>query len=297
VQLVAWYKIRDTLLGDNYVEQDWKKALVLAAVCDHPSAVWMTKMFAGREVCTAEDVLKVFRECEHDARALCLAGVLVGAVGEVRRAADLGDAFAQAWMAEERNGQERFQWAVKSAAQGEREGYYSLGWCYKSSIGCNRHVSWASENLLNAAELGFVDAMIEYGFTLEKTKRERFSWLQKGAVGGSSFYFLEEVEEQVRLYKSGCSNARTVFIIGRLLRGHIDMKKRTMFGSGDYFACYINSSTRALHFCIFQLKCYRRAVDVWTMVARRNGVCRDIRTLVGKLVWDSREETKYSEPL
>jgi hypothetical protein len=34
-QLVAWYKIRDTLLGENCVEQDIKKALELASVCEH----------------------------------------------------------------------------------------------------------------------------------------------------------------------------------------------------------------------------------------------------------------------
>lgn len=49
VQL-EWYKIRDTLLGENFVEKDIEKALQMAASCQHPDAVWLTKVCAGREV-------------------------------------------------------------------------------------------------------------------------------------------------------------------------------------------------------------------------------------------------------
>jgi hypothetical protein len=38
-RLLAWLKIRDTLLGKNGVEFDVKKALELASVCEHPYAV------------------------------------------------------------------------------------------------------------------------------------------------------------------------------------------------------------------------------------------------------------------
>jgi hypothetical protein len=51
---------------------------------------------------------------------------LLGGTGEeIRRAADLGDAFAQARMAR-KTGEDSFQLAEKSAAQGEREGCTNL---------------------------------------------------------------------------------------------------------------------------------------------------------------------------
>jgi hypothetical protein len=50
-QLLAWYKVRDTLFGHNHVEHV-KKALELAAVCRHPDAVWMTELFGGSVVST-----------------------------------------------------------------------------------------------------------------------------------------------------------------------------------------------------------------------------------------------------
>jgi hypothetical protein len=51
-QLLAWYKIRDTFSGDNVVEEDIKKALELGSACEHPNAVWMRKLFGGREMKT-----------------------------------------------------------------------------------------------------------------------------------------------------------------------------------------------------------------------------------------------------
>jgi hypothetical protein len=49
-QLLAWYKIRDTFFGENRFEQAIQNALELASICEHPNAVWLTKLFAGRGV-------------------------------------------------------------------------------------------------------------------------------------------------------------------------------------------------------------------------------------------------------
>jgi hypothetical protein len=125
-QLLAWYKIRDMLLGQNCVKQDLKKAIELASVCEHPNAVWVTKLFAGLDVASGAKARQVFLGCENDRRALCFAGLLERDEDNIRRAAELGDSFAQACMAEETEDEERFCWAEKSAAQGERDGYELL---------------------------------------------------------------------------------------------------------------------------------------------------------------------------
>jgi hypothetical protein len=97
-QLRAWYKIRDRLFGTQDVEQNVKKAIELAACCEHPEAVWLTKMFVGRDVSTKEEARNVFLAFENDKR---FAGLLAGSVdleADIRRAAVLGDAYAQhAW--------------------------------------------------------------------------------------------------------------------------------------------------------------------------------------------------------
>jgi TPR repeat protein len=178
-QLLAWYKIRDLLLGQNNVEQDIKKALELASVCEHPNAVWLTKLFAGYNVASREEARRVFLGCENDGRALCFAGVLGRRVDEVHRAADFGDAFAEACMAMETRGEESFRWAGKSAAQGERDGFYYLGDCYRHGIGCDKDVEGAKEKFLVASKLGHVGTMDGLGGLLDKVDPQRFFGLEE----------------------------------------------------------------------------------------------------------------------
>jgi hypothetical protein len=59
-----WYKIRDTIFGENGARKDLKKALELAAICKHSDAIWLTKLFAGLGVSTDEEARQVFLVCE-----------------------------------------------------------------------------------------------------------------------------------------------------------------------------------------------------------------------------------------
>jgi hypothetical protein len=74
-----WYKVRDTLLGQNHFERDikTKTALELASVFEHPNAVWLTRLFAGRVAFTEQEARHVFLGCENDPRALCFAASLL----------------------------------------------------------------------------------------------------------------------------------------------------------------------------------------------------------------------------
>jgi hypothetical protein len=80
-ELCAWYKIRDTLFGDNDVLQCIEKALVLASSCEHPNAVCLTKLFAGRDVLSREESRQSFLGCENDrelfALLVCLFAILM----------------------------------------------------------------------------------------------------------------------------------------------------------------------------------------------------------------------------
>jgi TPR repeat protein len=98
---------------------------------------------------------------------------------EVRRAADLGDAFAQAELAWRTIGQERFRWAEKSAAQGERDGLFWLGFCFHRGSGCVKDLKKAKESYLFAAELDHVSAMFCFGELLGKDEPQRFVCLEE----------------------------------------------------------------------------------------------------------------------
>jgi hypothetical protein len=84
-----------------------------------------------------------------------------------------------------------------------------------------------------------------------------------------------------------------VFAIGRALRGHIDTEKKEIFGTDFNFAWRFGRAGQARQFYEHQLKSYRKAVDEWTLVGICNNVVKDIRILIAKMIWESREEAKY----
>jgi TPR repeat protein len=292
-QLVAWYKVRDTLLGQNYAPKDFKKALELAAVCEHPNAVWLTKLFAGRDVNTDAEVREVFLGCKTDPRACSFAAALyLLSWDECGRAADLGDAFAQARMASRTRGEERFRFAEKSAAQGERDAFVMLGFCYQHGEGCEKNVGMAKDCYSIAAELALVEGMCEVGKLFDKSDQQRCFWFGRAAVSGSAFCFLVEMVKQIRTFNSGHGHANVVFAIGRLLKGQIDSEMGTIFAKHAHFD-YFRFANQALQFYEFQVESYRKAVVSWTIVGLKVGVVKDIRKMIGKMIWEAREEAKY----
>jgi hypothetical protein len=61
-----------------------------------------------------------------------------------------------------------------------------------------------------------------------------------------------------------------------------------------YFLGTVGPANQALHFYEFQLQSYRKAVDSWTIIGLRNKVVKDIRKMIGKMIWDTREDAAYS---
>jgi TPR repeat protein len=161
--LLEWYKIRDTIFGDNRVFHNIPLALELASSCEHPDARWLSEACVGMDLTTKEDSKRVFSALgQNDARALSFAWLF----GDLRDstllhpAAELGFAFAQALLAGRTEGEEKFKFAQLAAAQGERDGFYWLALCFRDAEGCEKDLDKAKENFLRASELGYVWAMI-----------------------------------------------------------------------------------------------------------------------------------------
>jgi hypothetical protein len=90
---------------------------------------------------------------------------------------------------------------------------------------------------------------------------------------------------QIFNFNSGTGHANIVFAIGRALKGHIDNEKRAIFGTTFNFDSYSGRANQALHFYEFQLQSYRKAVNSWAIVGLRNKVVKDIRKMIGKIIW------------
>ena len=295
-----WYKIRDLFFGRNVVDQDITRALQLSAACQHPDAVYLTKIFDEKDVRTKEEAKEVFlAQAGNDARALCFSEVVMsdfyGAwdMQRVRRSAELGFAFAQARMAEETDREEMFRHALVSAAQCERDGLYLLGYCFQMGIGCEQNIDKAKENFLVAAELGDILGMTQLGCLLDETDSQQWMWWGRAAQKGAAGIFFSSFPAAVRAFKSDSSSAVCVFEIGRALNGRVEVDSRKIFGKSLGFDDRIGLANEAIAFYKSQLASYRRAVDIWTLVGIRFGVVKDIRIFIGKIIWEWRDLAEY----
>ncbi len=210
----------------------------------------------------------------------------------------LGDAFAQSLVTGYTYGQMRFQWAQKSASQGERNGFHWLGICFSNGEGCERNTEKAKENFLIAAEFGHVFAMACLTDFFNKNDPQKYFWSGKAATNsGDSNQFLHQMLEQVHKFNSGyySRHANVIFAIGRELK-HVLTKRKKIFRNGPrdaFLDTFIDSANQALRFYEFQLQRYRKAVDDWTIIGLRNKVVKDIRKMIGLMIWNSREDAIY----
>jgi hypothetical protein len=292
--LRSWYEVRDTLLGANTVKRNVKKALQLAASCHHEDAVWLTKVCSGCIIMDEEDAHQVFLEQGEHPRALCFAGLLKSPLdlNQIKRSAELGCACAQACMASEASGDTIFCWAKKAAAQGERDWFFWLGYCYILEEGCQFDLIKAKENYLLAAEAGHVYSMSRYCQLLDVSDPQRYVWRGRAASQGDSGEFLNEMVEQMHKFNSGCGSSSVVFEIGKALKGHVNFEIRQIFGV-TLNPDFVDPANQAIRFYEFQLLCYRKALDCWSIIAKRCGIVKDIRIVIGNIIWQSRKNANY----
>ncbi len=300
VELFKWLDVRDTFIGQNYKKRDITSALALARDCKHPDAVWLTLIFEGKDVSTKEDAREVFLCCENDARALCFAWWLAGDREEdwslLRRSSEMGNAFACSTLVGKvrtENEKEAFRLAQLGASQHERDGFFLLGFCFRDCIGCEEDLILAKENFLIASELGHARAAAFYGESLNESDPACWIWLGRAALRGSPFAFLRYLSKQVEEFSSGSGNATVVFLIGRALKGSIDVEKKFILGTDYYFDSLIGPANQAVSFYDSQIKSARLAVDTWTLVSTRLHLIKDMRIYISKLIWEQRFEANY----
>jgi TPR repeat protein len=297
--LLEWYKIRDTFFGDSDVPQNIPLALQLAASCAHPDARWLIEACAGKDVTTKQDAKRVFSALgQNDACALCFAWLCSDDeeqddLAPLRRSAELGFAFAQASMAKRMVGEEIFTFAQLAAAQGEREGFSLLGWCFCDGEGCEKDLDKAKENFLLASELGHVWAMNQLGWLFDESDPQRWRWWGRAAALGDSRWFLQNFARQVELFISGSSSGAVMFAIGQALQGHLNEEARRIFNNVHKVDSWIGPAKQAIAFYEAQIKASRDAMRAWTLVGIKLKVVKDVRKLIAKLIWDSREVALY----
>ena len=152
----------------------------------------------------------------------------------------------------------------------------------------------AKENLLIAAELGHIYAADSYGRLLGNSDPTCWIWLGRAALRGLPDYFLGSFSEQVKQYFSGSGNASIMFLIGRALKGSIDMERKRIFRDGYNFDFLIGPANQAVSFYSSLTECARLAVDTWTLISTRLHLIKDMRIHIAKMIWDLTLEAQFS---
>ena len=306
---LEYYEIRDLLLGRNWKKQDVKRALELASTCRHPVAQWLTKIFAGKDVKTREEARDVFlAQGENDARALCFLALTDHGNGNdvrearLRRSAEMGFAFAQAELVaflpeDEDEKEECFRFASLAASQGERDGSFWLGHCYQDGVGCEKNLEEAKKNYMLGIKMGCVYSMLWCGNLFDESDPQRWHWWGEAAKRGNYNPFLDGFSTPVNRFKSDPSLTPAVFMIGRYLRGQVDLEKKEIFGKGWNFDAKIGHANRAIDFFVAQCAAARKAVDTWCLIARRVGDGSVINKDIRNIKKDQNKDIDYTQSI
>ena len=263
--------------------------------------MWLTSVLDGKYGLTKQQAREVFLSHQNDARALCFAWHLSddrwSDLTLLRRAAEMGNAYACSTLCErhelygEENEEEVFRFAQLAASQYERDGFRWLGVCFE--LGCKHDMNLAKQNYLIAAELGDIYAASSYSSCLDESDPAGWLWFGRAALRGFPDSFLDYFSNRVEEFFSGSGYATNVFLIGRALKGNIDMEKKRIFGQDEGFDSRIGPANRAVLFYDLQVKSARLAVDTWTLVATRLHIIKDMRIYIGKMIWEARCEANY----
>lgn len=297
--LLEWIRARDVFLGLNHQQRDFALGFALASRCEHPDAKWLVGLISRNGLPVDVFGAKSMFETDLDRpMARCFAALMVFLYdhSQLIIAAKLGCALAQAKMAAISNIYS-FHFAEQAASQLEPEGLYQLGYLYNQGKSVAMNKTRSHELFLQAAQLGYVDAYQAYARSFKSSKPEYFFWLGKFCVcaqgymrGEGVINFMAEAVKRIREFVRDPELRCTVYQIGASLRGHV--QQRHVFGlSESEVAC--EAAARAVDMHEIWCKKTRVCVDYWTVIGLRNGVCKDIRLLIARLIWNTRAEALH----
>jgi hypothetical protein len=204
-----------------------------------------------------------------------------GLLAGLERAAASGYGPAMASMSMQAPHPQKFEWAEKAVASGDRCGFFLLARMYKNHGGIEK----ATELYKVAAELGHSVACAWYGsLAFGPMDWQRYYWLARAAARGTdALLFCEAVSKFLPSFEAR-SLGRILHTVGATVRDHLDVAKLRAFGhrlKEDEIA----QLQRVVELYGEMLDRARDAAVTWVLVGRRCGVAKDIRVLIAKMLW------------
>ncbi len=279
-------------------EHPFSNLKILARACAHPDSLWFSSVC--EDVTTRQEARELFLSIENDARALCFAWCLSDDRNDhslLRRSAEMGFGFACSLMCEKnlyKDNNEWFAFAQVAAGQHAHNAHYKLALKFRLGLGCEQDLLAAKENFMVAAAFGCRVSAANCAMLLDESEPARWSWWGIGLeLSSSSFDYalLSSFSRQVALFFSGSGSSSVVFEIGRALKGKIDTEQSKIL-EREVFDL-IGPANQAVSFYDFQIKSTRRAVNTWTLISRHLKIIKDVRIVIGKMIWETRFEASF----
>jgi hypothetical protein len=269
---------------------------------EHGEGRWLYEcLFATEESVTLELLRERMLVQEDDPRAMFVAAfawdpetVVDGDEWEDRydngtamllTAAEMGYAPAQAAMTfrDEVEPEESFAWAQKAAGLGDRHGLSMLARSYEEGYGCEKDVNKAMQLYSQAAEVEDQVGLFKHGnFSFGEDDWRRYTFMGRSAARGHrpGYESLVRASFEKR-------DRRIQFEIGA---AHKRVAAAWRFGRGLcsdlQLAAYQTVLVKYTKCCIAA----KAAVACWLVVGRRLRVVKDIRGVIGKMLWAQRWE-------
>jgi TPR repeat protein len=283
---IKWWNAMDTL-SSTRSDVDAETGMQMVRECQHPDAQWVAALFPVGEAVTRRRMAEAMLEQSEDVRAIHLGGLAdEGWLNLVLRAAAMGYAPAQAVAAGcVRDDGDAFLWAQRAAEQGERYGYFQLGYCLSVGKGCARDRLKAVQLFKEAAELEHARAQYHYGlFGFGELDWRRFMWWGRAARRINEEFFSLAVLHLLPSFEKD-ELGRILHTAGMIIRANLDVANQQLFG------LRIQEEHRPkLHRVMWLyerlLGRARDAIACWSMASRRHGVVKDIRVMIAKMAWE-----------
>jgi hypothetical protein len=294
---IRWWDALDALA------ERWRGPLDQAAwlhgirTCRHPDAQWLASLFPpGVDVSRKRMEEVMLEQMKHDSRAGFFAW-LFGESVEVAssyeslvRSAERGYAPAQGRLAllVGEDDAESLKWSMRGAGQNDRNAICRLGVALHNGWGCAVDAAKGEELIRLSAEWEhaggeYVLGLVAYG----EHDWERYMWWLRAAERGINerpFCEVHVMQFLLPTFERG-ENSRILHVVAPVIRKHLDVEKSEVFGCGftqDKMAMLL----RVLELHDQLTGVVRRSVDCFAIVGRRCGLVKDVRVLIGKLLWE-----------
>ncbi len=293
-----WFDARDTFIGMNHHDHEPRRGLLLMQECcnEVEEARWICSLFADG----SESWEAVLRLRGGDRGVVYMILGLYGRTGIthedsvcLRRAADNGHHLSQAYLSAysryDQTLEERRKWSYLAAQGKEPWGLYQVAHNYAETNG--ETIALYKE----ASDLGHYDATFQYANMLPRTSIERYTRLL--SFPQCDVDWCDEIKEALFMFHKGEIQSKVIYHIGRLIGQQYETDPygrmvSYMFVRKDYIQ---NPFGQMMDLYTKWKKEAQQEVEMWSLVALhslRPSICKDIRIMIAKKVWDKRGENK-----